>query len=254
MRLVLKNATFNTYGFTDSEPIVEEIADNYGGIGGRIDVVRNFINALGADGTNDIWTKIKYLYMPVLSIPEDGIKAMYDIIRKENYPASYYTVESNRGVGPTTLGSTIGQLILPSDLVDDDSLSGFCVFTQSSRQTLGSSSGLAISFCGLDVTWTSNAISFGGTSVATSTGFTAPQLIVFSKKVNGGRTVIGRDDDTTATTTAKSSDVISISGPQSWMDTSIFALCKNLTPEEAVVVADALNDFIDDFGIACVNS
>lgn len=253
MRLVLKNATFNNYGFTDSEPIVAEIAENYGGIGGRIDVVRNFINALGADGTNDIWTKILYLYMPVLSVPGDGVNALYDIIGKGFYPGSYYTIESNRGVGPTTLGNTIGQLVLSAGLVDDDSMSGFCVFTQSSRQTLGSSSGLAISFCDLDITWKANQVEFGGTSVGTSTGFTEPQAIVFSKKVNGVRTVVGRDDDTTSTT-EKSSNVISMSGPQSWIDTSIFALCKNLTPEEAFVVADALEDFIVDFNITCINS
>lgn len=255
MRLVFNNATFNTYGFRDSDPIVARIAENYGGIGNRIDLVRRFIDALGADGTNDIWSKIQYLYMPVLAVPEDGIKAMYEIIWGGFYSGSY-VIEANRGVGPTTLGQSIGYSTLPSGFIDDDSLSGFCVFTQSSRQTLTGSSGGVTNFCGLETTWRSSYIEFGGSSAANrvdiSTGFTKPQAIVFSKKVNSERTVIGRENETTITT-AKSTDNIYINGSTSWADTSIFALCKNLTPAEAAVVAAALDDFIDDFGIECVN-
>ena len=103
----------------DMDKLLARVSNNYGGIVGKEDVVETFFRSLGADGSNGIWAKIKYLYMPCLAIPSDGAKALYNIISETNYPGSNYTVEAKRGVGPTTMGGSIGPDTMSTTVSDE---------------------------------------------------------------------------------------------------------------------------------------
>lgn len=256
MRIIIKNADFSVYGLADIGDLMSEVTDKFGGITDAAPV-EAFFRSLGADGSNNIWGKIKALYMPCLGVPADGADALYDIIGKQNYPGSSYTIESKRGVGPTTLGSSIGALMEPPELVDDDSLSGFFIVTQSSRQTLGSSSSNFISAGGINVVWNKGALSFNDGSVIVglpvADNFNSPQFGVFSKRTDGVRTIIAKDTSKTSAV-AKVSNTYCLSGPSSWADTAVYAICENLTSDEAAIVAAALDTFITDFGVVSANA
>lgn len=254
MRIIIKNADFSVYGLADIGDLMSEVTAKFGGITDTAPVDA-FFRSLGADGSNNIWGKIKALYMPCLGVPADGADALYDIIGKQNYPGSSYTIESKRGVGPTTLGSSIGALTEPPELVDN-SLSGFFIVTQSSRQTLGSSSSNFISFGGISVVWNIGALTFSDGSVTDSIqvadNFNSPQFGVFSKKTDGVRTIIAKDISKTIAV-AKVSNTYYLSGPSSWADTAVYAICENLTSDDAAIVASALDTFITDFGVVSQN-
>lgn len=238
----------------EMDQLLARVSNNYGGIVGKEDVVETFFRSLGADGTNDIWGKIKALYMPCLAIPSDGAKALYNIITEINYPGSSYTVEAKRGIGPTTMGGSIGANFISTIL--DENMSGFCVVTQSARQTLSNSSGAMIGIYGTYITWKRTEITVSdGTSSASvpnNDAFTKPNFIVLSKKENGLRTLSGRDGNTTTDVTKQNNDLY-LSGPAAWADTSIYALCDGLTADESAIVSAAIETFITDFGIECAN-
>lgn len=258
MRIVLKNAKFNTYGLADISDLLEEVSSNYGGIS-DMTPVETLFRALGADGSNQIWGKIKNLYMPVLAVPGDGIKSMYDIITKDNYPAQNYTVETGRGIAPTTLGNTIGSMSCDTSITNDN-ISLFTIFTQSSRQTLGSSSSVIINNHGITITWLKATISITGDdysgddkmSLTNSTQFTRANYVALSRSENGARTAVSYGtQDSHQMEPASGNTNITIGG---WAATSLLAICDGLTSEEAVIVGTALNNFITGFGIPCVNS
>ena len=255
MRIIIKNADFSVYGLADIGDLMSEVTAKFGGITDSAPV-EAFFRSLGADGSNNIWGKIKALYMPCLGVPADGADALYDIIGKQNYPGSSYTVESKRGVGPTTMGSNIGALTVPPELVDD-SLSGFFIVTQSARQTLGSSSSNLIAIGGISVVWNKGALAFNDGSVTVglpvADNFNSPQFGVLSKKTNGVRTIMAKDTSKTSAV-AKVSNTYCLSGPSSWADTAVYAICENLTSDDAAIVASALDTFITDFGVVSANA
>ena len=254
MRVIIKNADFQVYGLGDISGLLSEVSSKFGGIS-DITPVETFFRALGADGSNEIWPKIKCLYMPCLGVPTDGANALYDIIGKENYPGSNYTIEAKRGVSPTTLGQSIGESSIPSG-IDDSNMSFFGVITQSSRQTLGSSSGEAMRVGGIIINWQS--VSFVLTDetnpllMIPSGGFLNPIPFVLTSPENGMRTLIGKQGQNTAEI-SKTINYFNLSGRTSWADSSILAICSGLTAEDANVVLTALNSFITDYGVVSAN-
>lgn len=260
MRIIIKNADFSVYGLADIGDLMSEVTAKFGGITDPAPV-EAFFRSLGADGSNSIWSKINHLYMPCLGVPADGADALYDVIGKQNFPGSDYTVEAKRGVGPTILGGTIGEDDLPSGM-DNSNMSYFCVLAQSARQTLSSSSGRAVSCGGIYVLWekASNvtfATVYDGTKGASiydpGASFNSPQIVIVTAPSNGTRTIMGADNVNT-TAAEKNSDTFHLSGWGSWVDTAIFAVCTGLTAEDAAIISEALSTFIADFGVVSANS
>lgn len=259
MRIVLKNAKFNVYGLADISELLSEVSSNYGGIT-DIAPVETLFRSLGADGSNNIWGKINRLYMPVLGVPGDGIKALYDIITKKNFPGTGYTIEAKRGVSPTSLGDSIGSLKL-TDTILQENQSVFTIFTQSARQSLGNSSGVLSSFRGATISWQKAAIKIIGHNstskdLTNSTAFTRANYAVISKDEDGSRTFFAHEEQSAGALSvnmASSNEYLYLSGTSAWAATSLFALCDGLTSAEAAIVAAALDKFITDFGILCVN-
>lgn len=260
MRIIIKNADFSIYGLADIGDLMSEVTAKFGGITDTAPV-EAFFRSLGADGSNSIWSKINHLYMPCMGVPADGADALYDVIGKQNFAGSNYTVEAKRGVGPTTLGGTIGTGDLPSGM-DNSNMSYFCVIAQSARQTLSSSSGAATACGGIYVNWqkatnyTLAEVSDGTTSASifdTGASFNSPQIVIVTAPSNGTRTIMGADYVNTAES-EKQSNTFHISGWNSWTDTAIFAVCTGLTAEDAAIISAALSTFITDFGVVSANS
>ena len=256
MRVIIKNADFQISGMKDISKLLNEVQTNFGGVGDNIGIVENLFRALGAGGNNGIWAKIKNLYMPVLSIPSDGINALYDIIAKTDYPGSNYTIETKRGVSPTTLGGTIGSKVSSAEITTSGA-SFFCVVTQSSRQTLGSSSGVFSQAYGITINWEKNDFRVSGASstsltVSHSDQFTKPCYLAVSADTNGVRHCVTRGGYLDGALTAGSAYDM-LSGSSSWASTAVFACCEGLTPGECDIIASALDTFITDFGVLCVN-
>lgn len=254
MRVILKNTTFNVYGLSDISGMLSKISDNYGGIGDDIAKVETFLRALGADGSNDIWTKIKALHMPCLAAATDGSKAVYDII-SDTIPTgpANYTIEEKRGIGPTTMGGTTGNIVAS---ISNALISGFTVATKSARQSL-SSSAAAVSTLGYyrfmwdktaaKVTVNSNPFA----SVSSQSEFTVPKSMALSCKENGYRTLATSDGVTNPTSDSDTADLTRyvIAGDSCWCDIAIMGVCEGLTAEEAPIVAAALDAFAASFGV-----
>ncbi len=256
MRVIIKNADFQISGMKDISKLLNEVQTNFGGVGDNIGIVENLFRALGAGGNNGIWAKIKNLYMPVLSIPSDGINALYDIIAKTDYPGSNYTIETKRGVSPTTLGGTIGSKASSAEITTSGA-SFFCVGTQSSRQTLTGASGALCQVHGIAFSWQKNNFRVSGASstfltVPNSDQFTKPCYMAVSADTNGVRHCVTSGGYIDGALTAGSADDV-LSGISSWAATAILACCEGLTPGECDIIANALDTFITDFGVLCVN-
>lgn len=255
MRIIIKNADFEVYGVADISGLLTEVQNKFGGIT-DITPVEDFFRALGADGSNEFWSKIKALYMPCLGIPTDGANALYDIIGKSNYPGNNFTVESKRGVGPTTLGSNIGSASLPDGL-DNSNLSYFLIVTQSSRQTLGSSSACLTSVGGLNNVWMNENLNVSDgnlTKAVTITGgFTTPQPLIVTSPVNSQRTVIASANVAGQTGVEKKSNTFYLSGIDAWADTALLAICDGITADDIQTIMPALQNFIRDYGIVSIN-
>ena len=256
MRVIIKNTNFSVYGIKDITELLAEVQSKFGGIS-DITPVENFFRALGADDSNPIWSKIKALYMPCLGIPTDGANALYDIIGKSNYPGNNFTIESKRGVGPTILGSNIGSAPLPGGL-DNSNLSYFLIVTQSSRQTIGSSSADFANVGGIGNVWRSTYINVSdGTlsKAATITGgFTTPQPLIVTSRVNSQRTVIASANVAEQTGVEKSSNIFYLSGYDSYADTALLAICDGITADDIQTIMPALQNFIRDYGIVSANT
>lgn len=255
MRVIIKNANFEVYGVADISGLLAEVQNKFGGIT-DITPVENFFRALGADGSNGLWSKIKALYMPCLGIPTDGANALYDIIGKSNYPGNNFTVEPKRGVGPTTLGSYIGSASLPDGL-DNSNLSYFLIVTQSSRQTLGSSSGDFTTVGGIDNNWRGANLVISdrvNTKVVVCTGgFTTPQPLIVTSPVNSQRTVIASANVAVQTGVEKKSNTFYLSGLESWADTALLAICDGITADDIQTIMPALQNFIREYGVVSAN-
>lgn len=256
MRVVIKNADFHVYGLKDISELLSEVQAKFGGIGSDINVVESLFRSLGADGSNDIWPKIKNLYLPVLGLSTDGDNALYDVIEKTNYPGSNYVIEEKRGVSPRTLGGTIGSKATNANITTSGA-SFFFICTQSSRQTLGSSSAQMCAFYGMDIIWEKTQLKVNGgntttLSIPNRAAFSAPGYIVVSAEENGTRHCAARGETLNGTLSVKVATDI-LSGYGSWAATSLLACCEGLTSAECGVIATALDTFITDFGILCVN-
>lgn len=255
MRVIIKNADFEVYGVADISGLLAEVQNKFGGIT-DITPVENFFRALGADRSNVLWSKIKALYMPCLGIPTDGANALYDIIGKSNYPGNKFTVEPKRGVGPTTLGSNIGSASLPDGL-DNSNLSYFLIVTQSSRQTIDSSSGDFALVGGIYNLWQVGNLAIGDKVntkiVACTGGFTTPQPLVVTSPVNSKRTVIASANVAVQTGVEKKSNTFYLSGTESSVDTALLAICDGITADDIQTIMPALQNFIREYGVVSAN-
>lgn len=262
MRVIIKNADFEVYGIADISGLLAEVQNKFGGIT-DITPVKNFFCALGADGTNPIWSKIKRLYMPCLGIPADGANALYDIIGKNNFPGSNFKIEAKRGVSPTTQdGGSIGLDNLPSG-IGNSNLSFFFIVTQRTDLSISSSAGEVLNLGGIKVDWekelggnyrfrlSNNSV---GDSVVQSGDFTSPQPGVVSIPENGSRTMIASANIVNTTTVETSTTTFSLSGIRTWAETAVLAICDGLTSSEISTVLDALNNLISDYGIVSANT
>lgn len=255
MRIIVKNATFSIYGLDDVSAYLNAISENYGGID-SITPIRNLLVALGADGSNQIWSKLKALYLPVLAVPADGANVLYEVIEPGDYPATgSYTIEEKRGIRPATLGGSIGlDSSLPSGLTSSG-ISFFGIGTQSASQTLGSSSGIFVAVGDLKVTWRSTALEVTSGrdsstgSVTNSNGFSEPIAFAVSGVENGNRTVVTAEGTDTDTLAASLSGDFCLSGSNTWCATSVLGVCEGLTSAEAAIVVTALETFITEYGV-----
>lgn len=256
MRVIIKNTNFSVYGIKDISELLTEVQSKFGGIS-DITPVENFFRALGADDSNPIWSKIKALYMPCLGIPTDGANALYDIIGKSNYPGTNFTVESKRGVGPSTLGSNIGSASLPDGL-DNSNLSYFLIVTQSSRQTLASSSGCFTSIGDIYNVWANGRFSVSDgdetKNVTFTGGFVTPQPLIVTSPINSQRTAIASENVAVQTGVEKKSDNFYLSGIDAWADTALLAICDGITADDIQTIMPALQNFIRDYGVVSANT
>ena len=256
MRIIVKNAKFQVYGLDDVSAILNRISDNYGGAT-SIDAVRALLVALGADGSNDIWGKIKALYLPVLSVPTDGANALYDVISEDGYPGENYTIETKRGIRPTTLGTNIGRDATYPAGMTSAGISLFAVATLSSAQSLSGSSGVFTAVGDLKLTWRLSTIDVDSgrdssqVQIANATGFTKPVPVAVSCIENGERTVVAPGGTNHNTLAASTLLDLYLSGSNAWCATAILGVCEGLTATEASAVVSALSTFITDFGVLC---
>ena len=255
MRVIIKNADFEVYGVVDISGLLAEVQNKFGGIT-DITPVENFFRALGADVSNGFWSKIKALYMPCLGIPTDGANALYDIIGKSNYPGNNFTVEPKRGVGPTTLGSNIGSASLPDGL-DNSNLSYFLIVTQSSRQTIDSTSSGFTQIGGIGNAWQNGYFNVSDgvnqRAVRLTGGFTTPQPLIMTSPVNSQRTVIASANVAGQTGVEKKSNTFYLSGIESWADTALLAICDGITADDIQTIMPALQNFIREYGVVSAN-
>lgn len=256
MRAIIKNTNFSVYGIKDISELLAEVQSKFGGIS-DITPVENFFRALGADGSNPIWSKIKRLYMPCLGIPTDGENALYDIIGKNNFPGSNFKIEAKRGVTPTVTAGSIGLANLPTG-INNSNLSFFFIITQRTDISIGTSAAEVIYMGGIQVQWEKNIFRMSNNSIETSItqsgGFTSPQPAVVSIPENGMRSTIGSADIVNTTAIEISNTNFSLSGTRTWADTAVLAICDGLMPSEISTVLDALNALITDYGIVSANT
>ena len=265
MRIIIKNANFSVYGISDISGLMNTLMSKFHGITSSNKAsVEAFLRALGVDGSNNIWSKIKHLYMPCLGIPDDGDNALYDIIGGSNFPKTDYattaTIEAKRGVVPTSRGSTIGTVALSGITAANQSF--FASFTRYSLQSIGQSSGVQVQLgsnsTGLGAKWENTVMTsayMGDSSVkievSKDTGFSTPNWIVLSCRENGSRKMICADNNTTSSTLESSLTVAPAVAhlAKGYVCTSIFGICDGLTASEASTVSSAISTFITAFGI-----
>lgn len=270
MRVIIKNADFSVYGISDMSPLMNKLVDNYGGLtSSNKSSVEAFLRALGADGGNGIWNKIKYLYMPCLAASTDTASAALLDIKTalDTTPSSYPCInpdsgitpvfENKRGVRQSTLSTAnagIGQLTT-SYTMSDSTMSLFAGFTKSYTQNLTGGSGAQVflaniifkweadgMFCGLD---NNNYIKISETGALNN-----PDWIVMSAKSSGSRLVVSRGGEgTTSAVTASSSHLTYFNMARGWCCTSFAAVCEGLTYDEARSISTAIGTFVTDFGI-----
>lgn len=252
MRIIVKNADFNVYGLNDITGLMEEITTNYGGISDTAPI-EHFVKALGADGSNAIWGKIKALYMPVLSASTDGLNAFYDIIGKEKLNVTNaYTIEASRGVGPTNFGSSSGEFTKGG--MTQDGASMFGLVTKSPRQSISSNAGILSILYNMKFNWSVSTVSVqDGTNTATinhTDGFTKPVAYALTAKESGGRTLFSKGQTKTNASLSATPDSFYVYAG-SYCDISIFGMCEGLTSEEAAIIEAAIDTFVTEFGVLC---
>lgn len=263
MRIIIKNADFSVYGIADISGLMSTLRSKFGGItNSNQQVVEDFLRALGADGSNGIWAKLKHLYMPCLALTTDS-HALYDIITGVDYPmnnAAYAAViEEKRGVRPATLGNTtgIGSMSVASDGLTAANMSMFTAFCQSTTKAIGTSSGMISilgSVCtkwentGVNATYIDN--SDVKINVANTTLFSTPNWAVLSCRENSARTLYTKNgNDTAGTLESYLSSPDTAYMARGWCCTSIFGICNGLTSSEASAVSSAISTFLTAFGI-----
>lgn len=273
MRVIIKNADFSVYGIADMSGLMSTLMTKFGGITSENkSVVEDFLRALGADGSNNIWSKIKHLYIPCLGITSDGDDALYDIISGNNFHKNGAVATSKiydkRGVGVTTYGTEKGQTIGTESVsgITADNQSYFASFTRYPHQTssvLSSSSGTQVVLgtinpaTGIAGKWevANMTCPYMGDStkniqVANPSGFSSPNWIVLSCRENGSRTMYTADGHTTSSALesyASAPGVAHISA--GYVITSIFGVCAGLTASEAEAVSSAISTFVTAYGI-----
>lgn len=269
MRVIIKNADFSVYGISDMSPLMNKLVDNYGGLtSSNKSSVEAFLRALGADGGNGIWNKIKYLYMPCLAASTDTASAALLDIKTalDTTPSSYPCInpdsgitpvfENKRGVRQSTLSTAnagIGQLTT-SYTMSDSTMSLFAGFTKSYTKNLTGGSGAQIylaniifkwesdgMFCGLD---NNNCIKISETGALNN-----PDWIVMSAKSSGSRLVVSRGGEGTTSAVTASDHFTYFNMARGWCCTSFAAVCEGLTYDEARSISTAIGTFVTDFGI-----
>lgn len=261
MRIIIKNADFSVYGIADISGMMSTLIANYGGLTESNKApVEAFLRALGADGSNNIWSKIKHLYMPCLAASTDAdANSLYDIITRGTYPktsaSTTVVIENKKGVEPASMASStegIGYYSL-TDGLTDTSMSIFASFTKALGHNLQSSSGVQVQLGEIAFKWESTVMScavIGGStaSISKASGFSTPNWIVMSAKDNGNRVIVCDDGEAT-TSVLTSSNTTYFNLAKGYCCTSICGVCAGLTAAESRIISSAIRTFTTDFGI-----
>lgn len=263
MRIIIKNANFSVYGLTDISGLVSTLVSNYGGLTNANKAsVETFLRALGADGSNSIWPKIRHLYMPCLAVSTDAdANSLYDIITGGSYPKSNpsttVVIEDKKGVEPAVMaggGEGIGYYSLTEDALTDNTMSFFVSYTRALGHDLQNSSGIQTQLGSIVFKWENTVMNIaviGGSNNCTiekPEGFATPNWVVMTAKDNGSRTVVSADGETT-TSILTSDNTTYFNLANGYCCTSICGVCAGLTAAEARIISAAIGEFVSGFGI-----